>query len=158
MRLGEALDESTILLGLSGLDKWQVIERLTDAMLASERGDPAWRDVVLRGLVDRERQSSTGMQDGFAIPHCRLDDPIQHTLVALAVVPEGMEFQAIDGQPTRLVVGLVTPRKQNQQHLRVLADIARLFANAAFREALLRCRTPAEVLEVIRAQEEELGQ
>ena len=157
MRLCEVLNEGTILIGQSGLDKWQVIERLTDVMVECERGQGEWRDMILRGLVEREKQSSTGMQDGFAIPHCRLDDPIEHTLVSLATVPEGMDFEAIDRQPTVLVLGLVTPRKQKQEHLKILADIAKLFGDERFRADLLKAASPADALQVIRDGEARLG-
>lgn len=157
MRLSAVLPESAIVVGLGGLDKWGVIGKLTDLLVASEQAQPAWRDAILRALHEREKQSSTGMQDGFAIPHARMEEPIQNTLVSLAVLAEGMDFDAIDGQMTRTVVCLITPRKQNREHLRVLAGIAQLFARAEFRNALLEATSPKEVLAVIRAEEDKIG-
>jgi len=157
MRLSAVLPESAIVVGLEGLDKWGVIARLTDLLVGSGQAQPAWRDPILRGLQEREKQSSTGMQDGFAIQHARMDEPIQNTLVSLAVLAEGMDFDAIDGQPTRTVVCLITPRKQNREHLRVLAGIAQLFARAEFRNALLQANDAKEVLAVIRAEEDKIG-
>ena len=156
MRLSAVLPESAIVVGLDGFDKWGVIEKLTDLLVASNQAQTAWREPILKGLVEREKQSSTGMQDGFAIPHSRMDEPISSTLVSLAVLASGMDFDAIDGQPTRTVVCLITPRKQSREHLRVLAGIAQLFARAEFRSALLKAQSPAEVLAVIRAEEEQL--
>lgn len=156
MRLSAVLPESAIVVGLDGFDKWGVIEKLTDLLVASSQAQTSWRDPILKGLVEREKQSSTGMQDGFAIPHSRMDEPISSTLVSLAVLSRGMDFDAIDGQPTRTVVCLITPRKQSREHLRVLAGIAQLFARAEFRSALLKAQSPAEVLAVIRAEEEQL--
>ncbi len=156
MRLSAVLPESAIVVGLDGIDKWGVIEKLTDLLVVSGQAQPGWRDALLRGLTEREKQSSTGMQDGFAIPHSRMDEPIQTTLVSLAVLAKGMDFDAIDGQPTRTVVCLITPRKQSREHLRVLAGIAQLFARAEFRAALLEARSAPEVLAVIRAEEEKI--
>jgi mannitol/fructose-specific phosphotransferase system IIA component (Ntr-type) len=156
MRLSAVLPESAIVVGLDGFDKWGVIEKLTDLLVVSSQAQATWREAILRGLVEREKQSSTGMQDGFAIPHSRMDEPISSTLVSLAVLARGMDFDAIDGQPTRTVVCLITPRKQSREHLRVLAGIAQLFARAEFRSALLKAQSPAEVLAVIRAEEEQL--
>jgi mannitol/fructose-specific phosphotransferase system IIA component (Ntr-type) len=156
MRLSAVLPESAIVVGLDGFDKWGVIEKLTDLLVESKQAQAAWRDAILRGLVEREKQSSTGMQDGFAIPHSRMDEPIQQTLVSLAVLSRGMDFDAIDGQPTRTVVCLITPRKQSREHLRVLAGIAQLFARAEFRAALQKATSPSEVLAIIRAEEEQL--
>ena len=104
MRLSSVLPESAIVVGLEGLDKWEVIAKLTDLLVASNQAQAAWREAILRSLQEREKQSSTGMQDGFAIPHARMDEPIQNTLVSLAILREGMDFDAIDGQPTRTVV------------------------------------------------------
>jgi len=155
--LSEILSESAIAIGLEGLDKWGVIRRLTDLLIASSQSEPSWRDAIIRGLIEREQQSSTGMQDGFAIPHCRMDDPIVRTLVSLAVIAQGIDFDAIDGKPTQLVICLVTPRKQNREHLRILAGIAQLFAGPAFRQSLLQARSSEEVLSVIRAEEARIG-
>jgi mannitol/fructose-specific phosphotransferase system IIA component (Ntr-type) len=157
MRLSQVLPESAIAFGLDGLDKWGVIGRLTDLLVESGQAKPAWRDAILSGLLERERQCSTGMQDGFAIPHSRMDEPISGTLVSLAVIPTGLPFDAIDGQPTRVVICLVTPKKQNREHLRVLGCIAQLFDSAVFRAKLLESKTPAEVLAAIRAEEERIG-
>jgi mannitol/fructose-specific phosphotransferase system IIA component (Ntr-type) len=157
MRLSDVLSESAIVVSLRDLDKWGVIGRLTDLLVASGQAREGWREPIYTSLVEREKQSSTGMQDGFAIPHCRMDDPIQNTLVSLAVVREGMDFDAIDGRTTHLVVCLVTPRKQNREHLRVLAGIAQLFASADFRDQLLHATSPGEVLQIIRDQEDSLS-
>jgi mannitol/fructose-specific phosphotransferase system IIA component (Ntr-type) len=157
MRLSSVLPESAIVVGLDGLDKWEVIAKLTDLLVASSQAQPPWREAILRSLQEREKQSSTGMQDGFAIPHARMDEPIQNTLVSLAILQKGMDFDAIDGQPTRTVVCLITPRKQNREHLRVLAGIAQLFARAEFRNALLEAKTSKDVLDVIRAEEDKIA-
>ena len=157
MRLSQVLTQKPILHGLEGLDKWQAIEQLSDLMVESGQADASWRDAIVQGLVDRERLSSTGMQDGFAIPHCKMDEPVDSPLVSLGVVRDGMDFDAIDGKPTQLVVCLVTPRRQKQEHLRILASIAQLFAGADFRRSLLEADGPAQVLQVIRREEERLA-
>jgi len=157
MRLCDVLSESSILVDLHGLDKWELIERLTDQFVESGQAPAGWREAILGSLKAREEQSSTGMQDGFAIPHCRMDDPIDSTLISLAVLAEGMDFEAIDGQPTNLVVCLVTPRKQNREHLRILAEIAQLFANPEFRAELLAAKDSEQALAIIRAGEEKMG-
>ena len=132
-----------------------VFDRLWTAK-DNQSGNQEVSKSILKGLTEREKQSSTGMQDGFAIPHSRMDEPIQATLVSLGVLARGLDFDAIDGQPTRTVVCLVTPRKQSREHLRVLAGIAQLFARPEFRAALLDAKSPAEVLAVIRAEEEQI--
>ena len=156
MRLSQVLSDRSVLFGLECLDKWQAIEKLTDVMVESGQADSAWRDSIVRGLVEREKLSSTGMQDGFAIPHCKMDDPVESPLVSLGIVRGGMDFDAIDGKATQLVVCLVTPRRQKQEHLRILASIAQLFAGAEFRGRLLEADGPEEVLGVIQQEEERL--
>ena len=157
MRLSEVLSESAISLNLRGEDKWKLLEELTDLLIESDQAPETWRAALVSGLQDRERQSSTGMQDGFAIPHCRMDDPVERTLVSLAILGQGIDFEAIDGRRTHLVVCLVTPRKQNREHLHTLAGIAQLFARAGFRERLLAADSAGAALEVIREEERELG-
>ena len=62
MRLSQVLPESAIAFGLGGLDKWGVIGKLTDLLVESGQAKPEWRDAILSGLLERERQCSTGMR------------------------------------------------------------------------------------------------
>jgi len=152
VKLSEVLPRAAVLLDVDGLDKWALIERLTDALVQSEQITTANRDEVHEALVARERSMSTGMEKGIAIPHASVASA-ERTVVALGISREGVAFDAIDGQPTNLVILLVNPSNQTKAHIRTLAEIARLLSNAELRKALREAENPEDALEMIRSAE-----
>jgi mannitol/fructose-specific phosphotransferase system IIA component (Ntr-type) len=134
------------------LDKWQLIEALTDSLVASEQIEAEHRDSVLAALVNRERSMSTGMENGIAIPHTSVDE-VEKTAVALGIFQEGIDFEAIDGRPTHLIILLVNPSNRTKAHIRTLAEIARLLSNAELRAALHEAPNALVALEKIREAE-----
>lgn len=152
MKLSEILPESAIRLAVGGQDKWQLIEHLCDALVESGQLPAEVRGGVLEALVSREKSMSTGMEAGIAIPHTSVD-LVHETAVALGIAPEGMDFEAIDGRPTQLVILLVNPSERTKTHIRTLAEIARLLSSSELRAALTGAETPADALERIRAAE-----
>jgi mannitol/fructose-specific phosphotransferase system IIA component (Ntr-type) len=154
MRLSDLLRPEAVLLGVKGLDKWALIERLCDQLVLAQRLPAPRRQQVLDALFQRERSMSTGMENGIAIPHCSLDE-IDDTLVVLGISQDGVQFESIDGKPTHLILLLVTPRNKTKVHIRTLAEIAKLLNDAAFRERLIAAGSSTDVVQLIRAQETE---
>ena len=152
MKLSEVLAEPAVLLDLDGRDKWQAIGELSDCLVATGQVPPEHRDAVHGALVAREKSMSTGMENGIAIPHTSVPQ-LEHAAVALGISRTGIDFQAIDGRPTHLVILLVNPANQTKAHIRTLAEIARLLSSADLRSALVRSDTAAHVLSTIRAAE-----
>ena len=103
-------------------------------------------------ILKREELGSTGLGSGVAIPHASVDG-IEDALAALAISP-GIPFQSADGQPARLIILLVIPRKAVQKHIRTLAGIAKLLQYEEMRDALTNARSPREALQVIREEEQ----
>ena len=154
MRLSELLDPSAVTFDLAGLDKWAVIERLTDLLVESGRLPAALRDRTVEALVARERSMSTGMENGVAIPHCSVEW-VEDTLISLGICREGIDFESIDGRPTHIVLLLVTPRQRTKTHIRTLAEIAKLLNDERFRRGLLEAADPTAVVETVKRREAE---
>lgn len=152
MKLSEVLEESAVLLDLNGLDKWRAIDTLTDRLVSSGQVVEAHRERVHEALVARERSMSTGMENGLAIPHTSVEE-LEQTVVALGIATDGIDFEAIDGRPTHLVVLLVNPANRTKTHIRTLAEIARLLSSPELRSALVGASSAEAALEVIRAGE-----
>jgi len=74
-------------------------------------------------------------------------------VAALGIAPEGLDFQAIDGRSTHLVILLVNPAHRTRDHVRTLAEIARLLSSDDLRESLVQCEREDQVVEIIRAAE-----
>lgn len=86
---------------------------------------------VLCSLVAREKLGSTGLGDGIAVPHCRLEGVTEATGLLLTL-RDPIDFDSPDGQPVDLAFVLLVPDEATQQHLDILAALARLFTNPDF--------------------------
>ena len=138
MKPSELIGPDSLLLGFDPGDKWTCIHDLVQHLSDVGRLDPDLVDPVREAVLSRERSMSTGMEEGVAIPHAALDD-ISEVIACLGVVgrEEGLDFESIDGRPTRLVVLLVIPKSQKLLHIRTLADIARVLSKEMVRQELL---------------------
>jgi mannitol/fructose-specific phosphotransferase system IIA component (Ntr-type) len=153
MKLGDLLKEGQILTGFESRDKWEAITKMVDLLIAQNRLKPEHRDAVYGALAAREKIASTGMEHGVAIPHASVDG-VEDALAALAMSPAGIPFQSADGQPARIIILLIIPRKSVQKHIRTLAGVARLLQYEEMRDALTNARSPREALQVIREEEQ----
>jgi PTS system nitrogen regulatory IIA component len=80
---------------------------------------------ILKGLTDREELSTTGFGNGIAIPHCRLDG-VDDFVVGILSIPEGIEFNAMDGEPVKLLVFIVAPSSSSNIHIKILSAISQV--------------------------------
>ena len=99
-------------------------------------------------LNERERLASTGIGSGVAIPHGRIA-ALDKLRAALAISPEGIPFDAIDGAPVRIVVGVLAPQHHTGDHLRILARVSRLLRSREVRESLLGATSAQAAYDVI---------
>lgn len=95
-------------------------------------------------LVGRERLGSTGLGHGVAIPHGRLK-AVDRPIGAFAVLEQGVDFDAVDGEAVDLVFALVVPEESTEEHLQVLATLAALFSDEALRGRLRHATSPEEL-------------
>ncbi len=151
MKLSELLTKESVLLPLEATDKWEAIGKTARAMVDAGALPEARLPAVEEALVARERSMTTGMEDGIAIPHAAVDG-IPEVIAVLGIAPDGVPFETLDGEPARLIVCLAIPRAQKLQHIRTLAEIAKLLSRSAVRERLLACDAAEQVLEVIREE------
>lgn len=148
MKVTDILVRDASLLDLAATDKEQVLAEMARALGAAEPTvDPEQLLAVLR---EREELQSTGIGDGVAIPHGKLSG-LERLLASFARSP-GVDFAAIDGEPTRLFFLLVVPEQSGGQHLKALARISRFLRDERFREKLV---TAADLDEVFAAIEQE---
>lgn len=90
--------------------------------------------VIFENLMTRERLGSTGLGEGIAIPHCRVEGAAP--AAALLRLSAPVDFNSIDDAPVDLLFVLVVPASETQAHLTTLATLARVFQSAANRQAL----------------------
>jgi len=103
-------------------------------------------------VLARERVLSTGVGEGFAFPHGRVEG-LQGLAVSAATLAEPLEYEAIDGQPVDFAFLTITSAQQAGLGLRVVAQLSRLVQESECREALRRARDPEEFLDCITREE-----
>jgi fructose-specific phosphotransferase system IIA component len=146
MKLLDYIDESLIHLGLEGRSKSEILSRLVE--LLASGGIIREKDALLESLIEREGLGSTGIGHGVAIPHSRSRE-VERPAIAFGRSLQEVDFDSIDGQPTRIFFLLIAPENGSNDHLHLLARIARLMRDAPTREKLLQMETSAEVIELL---------
>ena len=146
MSLKKPLTAETICLNLQGTTKDEVLAEMVDLLMAS--GHIRDRDAVLRAITERERRMSTGMQNGIAIPHGKTDS-VDCLVAALGIKRGGVDFGALDGQPSNIFVMTVSPDSRTGPHIQFLAEISPPLNDGAIRSKLLSATTREEVLHLL---------
>lgn len=149
MKITEFLHSDSVIGALSAKDKPGVMAELC-ASLARRVNVPAER--LTEVLLDRERLSSTGIGEGVAIPHGKLNG-LPGLVAAFGVSREGLDFDAIDGKPTHLFFALLAPENSAGIHLKALARISRLFKNPSFRKAIIEAPNAKAIYDLIASED-----
>jgi len=147
LRLSDYLSPRLIRPDLTGQDKGQVIDELLDVLARSGlvADVEAARDAVWR----REQSMTTGLQDGVAIPHGRTD-AVDRLVCAAGVHREGVDFQAVDGQPSHIFILALSPHSKPAPHVQFMSTISQAL-DAGGRERVLAARTAVEVYRALTA-------
>ena len=153
VKITDYMSEDLICLDLESKTKSEVLVELSKLMEKSpniEKGD----EVVYKALVEREKIGSTGIGKGVAIPHAKTEGAKGLT-IAFGVSKDKIDFKSIDNEDVNIFFVFASPNKDSQVYLKVLARISRLIREKDFREGLLNCKSPKEVLEYIDKKESE---
>jgi PTS system fructose-specific IIC component len=133
MRVRDLLVVDSIDLNGQATSKEDVINKMVDLMM--KRGNIADRETYLKGVFARENESTTGIGDGIAIPHCK-SDAVKAPGLAAMVLKDGVEYNALDGQPVHLIFLIAAPNTEDNVHLEVLSRLSTLLMDDKFVEAL----------------------
>jgi nitrogen PTS system EIIA component len=133
------------------LDKAAVIRTLSQMLASSTAADES---EVERILAEREQLQSTGIGEGVAIPHGALPK-LETQYAALLIVPEGVDFAAIDGLAVSILFAVIGPKRATGEHLKTLARVSRLLRNRGFRDRLIGAPDAGTAYELIATEEEE---
>lgn len=126
-------------------DKAGLLAEIADSAVAAGAVAPECRDVVLQALVERERQMSTGMQYGVAIPHAKTDC-VSSLVTLMAVSRTGIPFDTLDHEPATLFIATLSPPSDANSHIRFLAAVTRRLANRRVRERVFAAATKDELV------------
>ncbi|MCD6386354.1 PTS sugar transporter subunit IIA [Candidatus Sumerlaeota bacterium] len=124
----------------------QVVETLTRQGVLKDSTE------VLNALMERERLMSTGIKRGYAIPHA-FTQQLDKSIVCFVRIPDGIDYQSLDGEPVFIIFLLLGPSEAQGLHLKLLARLARLLSLGELFQLLMSAQTPEEVINIIRQEE-----
>jgi PTS system nitrogen regulatory IIA component len=154
MRLIELLTPERVAIrhnedGARSIDKPGVLSALARVLAPGANVDAA---EVERVLTEREQLQSTGIGEGVAIPHGALTQ-VHTQYAALLIVPEGVDFAAIDALKVTILFAVIGPKRATGEHLKTLARVSRLLRNKAFRDQLVASKDAQDAYALIVAEE-----
>lgn len=149
MDLGDILGPTNILPEMQAGDRWQAIDELIANLVTTGKIKPEHREAVTAVVKKRENSMSTGIGFGIGIPHASTD-LIPEVVGALGRSRAGVEFDALDNQPVKIVMLFLVPQGQFQKHLHTLANIAKMLHKADFRAALEQAPDAEAMFKAIR--------
>lgn len=150
MKISEILEEQFIRTNLPGSNKTEIINAMVDLVSTSKKIID--KEKVRQAIFEREKIMSTGVGNGFAIPHGKTDS-VTDIAAAFSVTQRPIDYQALDDQPVRLVFLLVGKDSLVGPHIKLLSRISRLMNKEDFRKKLLACASAQEVLATFKTEE-----
>ena len=142
------LKKNSIIVKAKSKNQWDLIEEMLDHAIKNNYTKKEDREAIKNALFEREKSMSTGIGRGVAIPHCTtnsVDD-----IITVLAFSNGVDFKSIDNQPVRIIILLLVPREKLKQHIKTLAEIAKIMNNDELREKLISLKTPDSILKTIK--------
>ena len=147
MHINDLLKPESIALGVSApASKEEAIRLLADYM--EKGGNLSDKEQYVKDVLIREESGTTGLGDGIATPHAK-SDGVRAAGLAAMTVPDGMDFAAMDGNPSRLFFMIAAPNGANDEHLAILSKLATMIMDPDFKEALIAAKSVDEFRKLI---------
>jgi PTS system nitrogen regulatory IIA component len=151
MKIVKLLQLEDVIPALSAETKEEVLRELASGVAARHTGLAV--EDLLRILLEREMLGSTGIGDGIAIPHGKLNK-LEQPLMSFGRSLKGVDFNALDGRKVSLFFLLLAPVGADGMHLKMLARISRILKDPAVRRELLAAPDAAVIVNILRVQDD----
>ena len=149
MKILEYLVPERVKLNLEGKTKTQIIKEMAQLFVKSGVLDSEDLEEFVKEINEREKLTPTGMQDGIAIPHART--PLVKKLsLALGISGEGVDFESMDGEPSKLIFMIAAPEETKKEHLDLLSEISKLSYEEELVEQIENVKTVEEIFEKLK--------
>jgi fructose-specific phosphotransferase system IIA component len=135
MDLNDFLGPVPIVIDLQTQNRWEAIDELIDHLIVHHKIKAEHRDAIAEDVKKREKSMSTGIGFGIGIPHAS-SDLVGEVVGAIGRSRTGVQFDALDGQPVKVVMLFLVPQGQFQKHLHSLSNLAKLLHKQDFRDGL----------------------
>lgn len=144
--LKDVITLDCINIDLKGQTKSEIIDEMVDILY--NNGKLNDREEYKKEILKREAQSSTGMEEGIAIPHGKTD-AVKIPTVAIGISKKGVDYESLDGKPSHLFFMIAAPANSNNSHIELLSKITTLLLEDDIREALINAKSKEEVLDIL---------
>ncbi len=151
MNIKDLLVKDVMIMDLQATDKKGAIDEMVQKMYDGGRISDI--ETYKEGILAREAQTSTGLGDGIAMPHAK-NSAVKEATVLFAKSNKGVDYEALDGQPTYLFFMIAAPEGANDTHLQALAALSRLLIDPDFVAQLKETKTPDAVQNLFQSAEE----
>jgi len=149
MALIDMVEEKIVKTPLESKDKPEVLRELVRILKDADEIDDF--DTVLKAVQEREDKQSTGLEKSIAVPHAKTA-AVSSLKLAIGIAPQGIDFDSLDGEPSKLFFLLLAPPGQSGPHVVALAEIAKLVCSKPFCNALIRSGNAQEVVELMKGE------
>lgn len=154
MKLTDLLTKNDIIPHLTSQTKEGVIEEISDLIV---RLHPALhKPDIVNALLEREKLGSTGIEDGIAIPHAKIQN-LNRIILAMGRSLKGIDFHAHDGKISHLFFVLLAPASFAGAHLKTLARLSRLLKQENVRIKLMEASGREEIYNILKEEDERLA-
>lgn len=152
MKIQDLLRKDVMILDLKATSKEAAIDEMITSLV--EHGVVTDFDAFKQGIMNREAQTSTGLGDGIAMPHAK-NAAVKEATVLFAKSATGVDYEALDGQPTYLFFMIAAPDGANDTHLAALAELSKYLLKDGFADQLRQVTSADEVIAIFNAAEED---
>jgi fructose-specific phosphotransferase system IIA component len=150
MKISDLLTEDLVVTSLEGTSKDDIINAIVDLVATSPK--VLDKNKVREAVFEREQIMSTGVGDGFAIPHGKTD-AVSDIVAAFAITAIPIDYESLDEKPVRLVFLLVSKANMVGPHIKLLSRISRLMNKTEFRTKLLDVKSPKDIIDMFKQEE-----
>ncbi|MBN2442640.1 MAG: PTS sugar transporter subunit IIA [Spirochaetales bacterium] len=119
------LNPDSIQIGTNAKTKKDILKELASLAKQNKSLEYLSEEDIFNALDEREKTGSTGFENGIAIPHCSFEN-IDEFAVGILVVPNGIDFNSLDGKKTTILFFIVGPRTQRNKHIKILSAISKV--------------------------------
>ncbi|WP_299571445.1 PTS sugar transporter subunit IIA [uncultured Leptotrichia sp.] len=151
MKILEYLVPERIKVNLEGKTKEEIIKEMAQLFVKSEVLNSEDLEEFVKEINEREKLTPTGMQDGIAIPHARTP-LVKELSLALGISREGVDFESMDGEPSKLIFMIAAPEETKKEHLDLLAEISKLSYEEELIEKIEKLNSVEEIFETLKLQ------
>jgi len=145
MNIKKYFTSSTVIVELNGDSKDEILKEMVDVLCKAGKLSNKNSCEALRALIKRERMMSTGIQDGVAIPHAKTNS-VKDLTAVLGLKHEGIDFEALDGKPSKIFIMTLSPEGRPVPHVQMLAEISQRLSDKELRQKLLASKTKQDVI------------